>query len=83
MKVEFLLEKVEKLARRYPGLEIDRIKFDGVEVVIDLDIDNFKKILRDLPSGSCAGVLGSGNCLILTTMWRYEKIGDVLFRTSL
>jgi hypothetical protein len=83
MKVEWLVEKVEKLARRYPGLEIDGIEINDTEIVIDLGIEDLKKVLRDLPSGSCAGIIGSGNSLTLRTRWRFEKIGDVLFRTSL
>ena len=46
MKVEMLLEKVEHLAKKYPGLEINEIKFDDVEVVIDLDVDSFRRIDR-------------------------------------
>ena len=83
MKGEFLQEKIERLVRRYPDLDVDEIRITNTEIVIDLGIEELKKILRDLPSGSCAGVLGSDNCLILRTRWRYEKIGDVLFRTSL
>ena len=83
MKVEMLLEKVERLARVFPGLEIDGITVNNIEVVIDLDVENLKKVLREIPSGSCAGIVESGNRLTLQVRRKYERIGDVLFRASL
>ena len=83
MKVEMLLEKVEWLVRNYPNLEINEIKFDNIEVVIDLDVDSFRRILKAIPSGSCAGIVTSDGKIKLKNRWRFDDIGDVLFRTSL
>jgi len=83
MKVEFLLEKVEGLAKRFPDLDPLNVEFNGIEIIIDLDIEDFKRILSRIPSGSCAGIVTSDGRIILRNRWNFEGIGDVLFRTSL
>ena len=83
MKVEFLVEKAEALAKRFPGLDPLRIDFDGVQVVIDLDLDDFKRVFRELPIAvPCSGSIIEGR-LVLMIEWPFNIIGDVVFRTRL
>ena len=85
MFVSNLGERVANLVKKFKdeNLEINRIEIGEVEVVIDLDLHNFKKILKAVPPGSCRGIIEYGNKLILRSTWYLEGIGDVLFRTSL